>query len=131
MSEGTCGHCGRPFESASRGTAADGTVLCHTGTIPPDAEPPDCCRLVTIYGHASDGLCCRSDRLPGADEIHALNEQPDVRVDVYTAWPLPARARATHTPTGIVATAVGPMADYRARVLLARKLAARAGESDD
>lgn len=59
MTEATCGHCGRPITQASRGWAADGTVLCHTGTIPADVEPQDCYRLVTIYRHLTDGTCCR------------------------------------------------------------------------
>lgn len=65
MTDDTCGHCRRPIVTASRGWAADGTVLCHTGTLPPDADPPDCYRLATIYGHATDGSCCYSaeDRL--------------------------------------------------------------------
>lgn len=60
----TCGHCGREITQASRGWAADGTVLCHTGTIPPDAEPPDCYRLVEVYLHQPDGSCCRNQPAP-------------------------------------------------------------------
>lgn len=53
-----CGHCGRP----RRGYGfADGVDLCHTGTLPPDAEPADCYRLVTQRGHAVDGSCCRKN----------------------------------------------------------------------
>lgn len=53
-----CGHCGRP----RRGYGfADGTALCHTGTLPPDAEPAYCYRLVTQRGHAADGSCCRKE----------------------------------------------------------------------
>lgn len=59
--EAICGHCHRPITQASRGIAADGTVLCHTGTLPPDAEPADCYRLVTQRGHAVDGSCCRKN----------------------------------------------------------------------
>ena len=59
MTDVTCGHCGRPIMTAARGWAADGTALCHTGTIPPDSEPPDCYRLVTVHGHDADGACCR------------------------------------------------------------------------
>lgn len=62
--DATCGHCKRPITTASRGIAADGTVLCHTGTIPPRNDPPDCYRLVTIYQHATDGTCCRDDVRP-------------------------------------------------------------------
>lgn len=58
VNDETCGHCGRPFATAPRGTAADGTVLCHTGTIPPGDDPPDCFRLCTVYQHATDGSCC-------------------------------------------------------------------------
>ena len=58
MNDETCGHCGRPITTAARGWAADGTVLCHTGTVPPDDDPPDCYRLVLIYRHAADGSCC-------------------------------------------------------------------------
>jgi hypothetical protein len=119
----TCGHCGQPFPSASRGIAADGTVLCHTGTVPPSDEPQDCHRQVTVYHHATDGLCCRPDWRPTIEELHELNLMPDVRVDVYAAYPLPDEARATHTPTGTIGTAIGPMASLRARAVLARKLA--------
>jgi hypothetical protein len=67
MSEVTCGHCGRPITTASRGWAADGTVLCHTGILTPDAESPDCYRLVTLLHHATDGRCCRDDEAtPGS-----------------------------------------------------------------
>lgn len=54
----TCGHCRRPIATAARGWAADKTVLCHTGTLPPVGYPPDCFRLAVIYGHATDGSCC-------------------------------------------------------------------------
>jgi hypothetical protein len=54
----TCGHCHREITTASRGWAADGTVLCHTGTLPPDGEPMDCYRLVLLHQHAADGTCC-------------------------------------------------------------------------
>jgi len=59
-----CGHCDRPITQASRGIAADGTVLCHTGTLPPGNEPQDCYRLVTQYSHAADGSCCRDQPKP-------------------------------------------------------------------
>lgn len=69
----TCGHCRRPIATASRGWAADKTVLCHTGTLPPDAEPPDCYRLVTIYGHSTNGYCCHGQQAgsnwPGRDTM--------------------------------------------------------------
>lgn len=53
---GLCGHCGQP----PRGYGfADGVALCHTGTLPAEAEPPDCFRLVTVFDHAADGSCCR------------------------------------------------------------------------
>lgn len=51
-----CAHCKRP--AIGFGIVATGEVVCHTGMLPPDAEPPDCYRLVTIYGHAADGSCC-------------------------------------------------------------------------
>jgi hypothetical protein len=54
-----CGHCGRPIDTTARGNA-NGTWLCHTGTLPPNAEPRDCYRLVTVYGHSPEGSCCRS-----------------------------------------------------------------------
>jgi hypothetical protein len=54
----TCGHCGRP----RRGYGfVDDTALCHTGTLPPDADPADCYRLVVVAGHAADGSCCRKE----------------------------------------------------------------------
>lgn len=53
----TCGHCHAPIANPSRGHAEDGTPLCHTGTLPPICDPPDCYRLVTVYGHRADGLC--------------------------------------------------------------------------
>ena len=57
-----CGHCGLP----RRGYGfADGVDLCHTGTLPPDAEPADCLRLVTVYQHAADGSCCREGKADG------------------------------------------------------------------
>lgn len=56
-----CGHCHRPIVQASRGIAADGADLCHTGTLPPDAEPADCYRLVTVHSHAANGSCCRKE----------------------------------------------------------------------
>ena len=62
--EATCGHCGRPITTAARGWAADGTVLCHTGTIPPGNDPPDCFKLCTVYEHAPDGSCCRDQKPP-------------------------------------------------------------------
>lgn len=56
----TCGHCGRPITQASRGWAADGTMLCHTGIIPAIAQPMDCYKLVTQQGHDPGGACCRT-----------------------------------------------------------------------
>lgn len=52
-----CGHCGREMPPHQR-AYANGIDLCHTGTMPPDGEPPDCYRLVTIYQHAVNGSCC-------------------------------------------------------------------------
>jgi hypothetical protein len=60
MPDATCGHCGRPITTAARGWAADGTALCHTGIIPPIAQPMDCYKLVTTWGHQSNGECCRT-----------------------------------------------------------------------
>jgi len=122
-----CGHCERPLIGAARGWAADSTLLCHTGTVPPDDDPPDCFRLVTVYQHVADGSCCRSDWYPDAEEAHRLGCMPDVRVDVYTNGTDPPAARAIHTATGTIAVAVGAVADLRARALLARKLT----EADD
>jgi hypothetical protein len=59
----TCGHCGRPITTAARGWAADGTMLCHTGIIPPIAQPMDCYILVTRDGHSATGECCRTPAL--------------------------------------------------------------------
>jgi hypothetical protein len=119
-----CGHCGREIPAHQR-AYANGVDLCHTGTMPPDCDPPDCYRLCTVYFHATDGLCCRTDWRPTVEELHELNLMPDVRVDVYTNGWDPPVARATHTPTGIIGTAIGHRADLRARAVLARKLAAR------
>lgn len=44
-----CAHCWRPL-TLSTGTLADGSRVCHTGTLPGDDGPPDCYRLVTVYG---------------------------------------------------------------------------------
>ena len=44
-----CAHCGEPITEASRGQVG-GHLLHHTGTVPPQAEPLDCYRLVTVYG---------------------------------------------------------------------------------
>lgn len=43
-----CAHCGEPIKNASRG-GVDGHPLHHTGTLPPQAPPVDCYRLVTVY----------------------------------------------------------------------------------
>lgn len=41
-----CAHCGSPV----RGYAiTQGYQVCHTGTLPPQNEPLDCYRLVTVY----------------------------------------------------------------------------------
>ena len=56
MTDETCGHCGKPAHGYGN---VNGIRLCHTGTLPPDAEPPDCFRLVQIYQHKADGSCCR------------------------------------------------------------------------
>lgn len=44
-----CAHCWRPL-TGSTGVLEDGSVVCHTGTVPGDEGPPDCYRLVTVYG---------------------------------------------------------------------------------
>lgn len=49
MPGGKCGHCKQPV--VGFGVAADGTLLCHT-------QMHDCYRLVTRYGHRTDGTCC-------------------------------------------------------------------------
>lgn len=54
-----CTHCDRPLGLPGIGVAADGSVLCHTGTVPATQDPPDCYRLVTVYRHTTDGACCR------------------------------------------------------------------------
>ena len=41
-----CGHCGRPRTGYG---SVGGIALCHTGTLPPQGEPLDCYRLVTVY----------------------------------------------------------------------------------
>lgn len=42
-----CAHCKKP----RRGNGVvQGVSVCHTGSVPPWREPPDCYRLVTIYG---------------------------------------------------------------------------------
>jgi hypothetical protein len=51
-----CMHCGKPVNGF--GVTADGSLVCHTGMLPVGAEPADCYRLVTIYGHKSNGSCC-------------------------------------------------------------------------
>lgn len=49
-----CAHCCRP----ALGFALSGDHrLCRTGSIPAGADPMDCYRLVTIYGHPTDGTC--------------------------------------------------------------------------
>lgn len=60
MNPESCGHCGAPIVQASRGWAR-GVVLCHTGTLPPQAPPMDCYRLVTLWRHRVDGRCCRRE----------------------------------------------------------------------
>jgi hypothetical protein len=57
VNEVKCGHCGREMPPHQR-AYANGIDLCHTGTMPPDAYPPDCYRLVLIYRHAANGSCC-------------------------------------------------------------------------
>lgn len=59
----TCGHCGREIPPHQR-AFANGVDLCHTGTIPPGEDPPDCYRAVTIYRHSPDGSCCRERAWP-------------------------------------------------------------------
>ena len=54
-----CGHCGKPITTADFGFVG-GATLCHTGTLPPSADPADCYRLVTVYGHRADGECCQT-----------------------------------------------------------------------
>lgn len=66
-----CGHCRAPINAPSYGTASDGTPLCHTGTIPPSANPADCYRLVTVYGHDPDGTCCLARPEPPWDLLAA------------------------------------------------------------
>lgn len=46
-SDNACGHCGRP--RIGLGWVGDVRV-CHTGTLPPQDDPIDCYRLVTVYG---------------------------------------------------------------------------------
>lgn len=55
MNDETCGHCGQPANGYG---TVNGVRLCHTGTIPPGNDPPDCYRLCTVYQHATDGSCC-------------------------------------------------------------------------
>lgn len=57
-----CGHCGRPITVG--GGFAGGVDLCHTGTVPPGDDPPDCYVLCTRYEHATDGSCCRDQKPP-------------------------------------------------------------------
>ena len=65
---GHCGHCGRPLTPQSGYGFARGVELCHTGTMPPTADPPDCYRLVTVWAHKPDGACCR----PGDEALIPL-----------------------------------------------------------
>jgi hypothetical protein len=46
--EGTepCAHCGKPRNGYG---GIDAFAVCHTGTIPAQADPIDCYRLVTVY----------------------------------------------------------------------------------
>lgn len=55
-----CGHCRKSILPHQRAFAGD-VDLRHTGTIPPDAEPADCYRLVTVLHHAADGSCCQKE----------------------------------------------------------------------
>jgi hypothetical protein len=41
-----CGHCGRPVTGRA---SVGGIDVCHAGTMPPQADPPDCYRPVTVY----------------------------------------------------------------------------------
>lgn len=66
IDDAICGHCGRTIPPYQR-AYANGIDLCHTGTMPPDADPPDCYRLVTIYQHAANGSCC--PELAAASEL--------------------------------------------------------------
>lgn len=47
---GDCAHCGRGLRGFA--VLADGSPVCHTGTVPPQDEPQDCYRLVTVYGES-------------------------------------------------------------------------------
>lgn len=52
-----CAHCHGLIPGPSRGGVGDNSY-CHTGTLPPDDDPVDCYRLVTVYGHDPLGACC-------------------------------------------------------------------------
>lgn len=43
---GPCAHCGKPRIGLG---GIGGAKVCHTGTLPPQADPIDCYRLVTVY----------------------------------------------------------------------------------
>lgn len=58
MLERFCAHCGREIVSPSVGEV-DGERMCHTGTLPPDSDPPDCYRLVTVYGEKLGARICQ------------------------------------------------------------------------
>lgn len=52
-----CAHCGRLL-GVSYGVV-NGEYLCHTGTVPPQEEPRDCYRLVTVYGEGLGSRICQ------------------------------------------------------------------------
>ena len=99
-----CGHCGRPITSASRGIAADGTVLCHTGTMPPIAQPMDCYRLVTIQGHQPNGECCRTPAVQWATaEIPVLALLPwSASLTTEQRTQMLDEAATATDPTGVI-----------------------------
>lgn len=64
MTNETCAHCGLSITGPSRGHVG-ALLLHHTGTIPPQADPIDCYRLVTVY---REPIGARMSQPPGKVE---------------------------------------------------------------